>query len=279
MRNAVLGIVAAGTLAAQSVGGPVLGYVVDDGARLRPIYGSAASAHVGAAVREGVKDSWGELALLTDGTGVHAGKALEGNWAAVQPGALLDATGRSLLIVGEGTAPWRLALPERALTVRVSASGARALTLMADGSLAAWSAGGKAEWRLAASVWWSVTYAGERALAYDPAANTVLELGTGGELTVLRKLEGAGGRYELGIDMDGKFAVLLGEQALVAPLGDGPTRTVTLPEGSNRLEAVQGGKAFLLTRDPARPMWILDPAREEPLLVIPALGVEKGARP
>ena len=108
MKNVVLGFVAAGTLAAQSVGGPVLGYVVDGAARMRPIYGSAEAGHVGGAGREGVKDTWGAVAVLHDGTGIDAGKSLEGRWAAVQPGALLDATGRSLLIVGEGVAPWRL---------------------------------------------------------------------------------------------------------------------------------------------------------------------------
>lgn len=278
MKNVLLGLVAAGTMAGQSVGGPVLGYVVDGAARMRPLFGIPAAAHVGAAVREGVKDSWGELALLHDGTAVFAGQAMEGTWAAVQPGSLLDSTGRSLLIVGEGVAPWRLALPERAVAVRVSASGERALTLMADESLAAWSVGGKAEWRMAASVWWSVAFAGERAMAYDPAAHALFAVADGGGLTLLRKLDGAGGRYELGVDRAGKYAVLLGERALIVPLHGGDIRDVAVPEGSERLEAVQRGRAFLLTRNPAQPLWVLDPEREEPLLVIPALGVEKGGQ-
>ena len=53
-------------------------------------------------------------------------------------------------------------------------------------------------------------------------------------------------------------------------------RVVDVPEGSERLEAVQGGRAFLLTRNPARPLWVLDPETEDPLLVIPALAGEAG---
>lgn len=88
---------------------------------MHPLFGMAASAHVGAALREGVRDSWGELALLTDGTAMRNGVAVEGRWASVQPGAFLDATEREVL-VAEGAKPWRLALPERALAVRVSAA-------------------------------------------------------------------------------------------------------------------------------------------------------------
>lgn len=87
-----------------------------------------------------------------------------------------------------------------------------------------------------------------------------------------------GGRYELGVDANGKYAVLLGERALVVPLSGGDVRALAVPEGSDRLEIVEGGRAFLLTRDPARPLWGLDPEREEPLLVIPALGAEKGGQ-
>ena len=278
MRDLMLGFVAAGALTAQSVGGPVMGYVVDGAARMRPLYGMPAAGHVGAAVREGVRDSWGELALLADGTAMRGGEVLEGRWASLQPGAFLDATGRSVLVAGERAAPWRLALPERAVAVRVSASGERVLALLADESLTAWTAGGKAEWGMAASVWWSVAFAGERAMAYDPAAHSLLWLDGAGGTTLLRKLDGDGGRYTLAVDRAGRHAVLLGERALVVPVDGGGVRVVEVPEGSERLEAVQGGRAFLLTRDPARPMWVLDPERDAPLLVIPALGVETGGQ-
>jgi hypothetical protein len=278
MRAAILGIVAAGALTAQSVDGPVLGYVVDEAARMRPLYGMPAAAHVGAAVREGVRDTWGALSLMMDGTAMLGGKVLEGQWAALQPGALLDATGRSVMVTGDSVAPWRLALPERALAVRVSASGERVLALLTDESLTAWTSGGKAEWRLAAGAWWSIAFAGERAAAYDPAEHSLLWLDSGGVTTVIRKLEGEGGRYTLALDRAGKHAVLLGAQALVVPVGGGDVRVLEVPDGSERLEAVQEGRAFLLTRDPARPLWILDPEREDPLLVIPALQVEKVAQ-
>ena len=73
-------------------------------------------------------------------------------------------------------------------------------------------------------------------------------------------------------DAVGRYAVLLGERAFIVPAGGGEIREVDVPAGSERLEAVRGGRAYLLTRDPARPMWVLDPEREDPLLVIPALG-------
>ena len=101
MRNVILGLLAAGTLAAQSVGGPVMGYVVDGAARMRPLYGMPAAGHVGAVVREGVQDSWGTLALLANGTAMRGEEVLEGRWASLQPGAFLDTTGREALIVGE----------------------------------------------------------------------------------------------------------------------------------------------------------------------------------
>ena len=276
MRTMILGIVAAGAMAAQIVSGPVMGYVVDGAARLRPLNGMPGAGHVGAAMREGVRDSWGELALLEDGTAMRGGQVLEGQWGRLQPGAFLDETGRSVLVVGESVAPWRLALPERALAVRVSVSGERVLALLADESLTAWTAGGKAEWRMAASFWWAVAFAGERAMAYDPAAHSLLWLDGAGGTTLLRKLDGEGGRYRLAVDRAGKYAVLLGERALVVPVTGGEVRAVEVPAGSERLEAVHGGRAFLLTRDPGRPLWVLDPERESPLLVIPALGVETG---
>lgn len=276
MKKLFLQFVAAGTLSAQSVGGPLLGYVVDGEARLRPMYGMASAAHVGSAVREGVRDSWGTLALLADGTAVRNGVTLEGVWDSVQAGAFLDATGREVLVaVGS---PWRLALPERAVAVSVSASGERVVTVLADESVAVWSSGGKAEFRVAASKWWSVAFAGERALAYDPAANALLWLDGVEGVAVLRKLEGAGGRYALAVDQAGKQAILLGEKLLLAPLAGGEVRALTPPEGATRLEMMGGGRTFLLTRDPGRPLWVLDPEGAESLLVIPALTGEAGGR-
>jgi len=278
MRTAVCGLFVAGALAGQSLQGPVMGYVVDGSARMRPLYGMPAAGHVGAAVREGVRDSWGSLALLADGTALRDGVELEGRWATLQPGAFLDATGREALIAGESRGPWRLTLPEPALAVRVSASGERVLALLADESLTAWSSSGKAEWRMAASKWWSVAFAGERGMAYDPSAHALFWLDGAGGTTMLRKLDGEGGAYQMAVDRAGKNAVLLGGKALLVPVSGGDVRVVDVPEGSERLESLQGGRAFLLTRDPARPIWILDPDRKSPLLVVPALEVEKGGQ-
>ncbi|MFN0106646.1 MAG: hypothetical protein ACKV2U_31695 [Bryobacteraceae bacterium] len=278
MRTIIYGLMAAGTLAAQSVGGPVLGYVVDGGARMRPLNGMPAAAHVGAAIQEGVRDTWGELALLIDGTAMLKGQALEGRWASLQPGAFLDAAGREVLVTGESVTPWRLTLPERALAVRVSTSGERVLTLLADERLAAWTVGGKAEYSFAVSAWWSFAFAGERAMAYDPAANSLFWIDAGSGMTLLRKLAGDGGRYALAVDAAGKTAVLLSERALVVPVGGGDVTTIEMPEGAGRLEAMRGGRAYLLTRDPARPLWVLDPESENPLLVIPALENDNGAQ-
>lgn len=269
---------AAGALAGQSVGGPVLGYVVDEASRLRPLYGMASSAHIGAPVSEGARDSWGALILLADGTAMRGGQVLEGRWAKVQPGALLDESGQELLIAAEGRSPWRLTVAERALAVRVSDSGERVMTLLADGSLAGWNATGQAEFRLAGRESWSFAFAGERAIGYDPAANALVWLDAGGNETLLRQLPGEGGKFALGIERGGTRAVLLGERAIVVPLDGGETRVVDVPAGADRLEAVYGGRAFLLTRDPAQPLWVFDPAKEDPLLVIPALEREKGGK-
>lgn len=270
MKKTLLGLFAAGAMSAQSVGGPVLGYVVDGESRLHPLFGVPAAARVGAAVRDAVKDTWGDLALLADGTALRAGQPLDGRWSELQPGAFLDATGREVLVAASRGAAWRLTLPARALSVRVSASGDRVLALLADESLTAWSSSGKAEYRIAASQWWSFAFAGERALAYDPAAKSLNWIDDQGNLTPERQLS-LDGRYDLAVDSTSRFAVLLGEKAVVVSLGATDVRELSAPEGSERLEAVQGGRAFLLTRNPGRPLWILDPEREDALLVVPAL--------
>lgn len=277
MSKVLLGFVAAGALTAQSVGGPVLGYVIDGEARMRPVFGMAASAHVGAAIREGVRDSWGGLALLADGTGMRNGVAVEGRWASVQPGAFLDATEREVMVAAGGAA-WRLALPERALAVRVSASGDRVATILADESVAVWARGGGAEFRLPASQWWSIAFAGERVIAYDPAAHALvwLEGATGASRALA--LEGTEGPYSLAVDAAGRNAILLGERLLVAPLDGGEVRAFTPPPGAERLEPLAGGTTFLLTRNPARPMWVFDPGRTDGLLVIPAVAIEQGGQ-
>lgn len=277
MSKVFLSFVAAGALAAQSVGGPVLGYVVDSEARMRPLIGMAASAHVGTATRAGVRDSWGGLALLTDGTALQNGMALEGRWASVQPGAFLDSTEREVLVAGGGV-PWRLALPERAVSVRVSASGDRVATVLADESVAVWSRDGGAQFRVPASRWWSVAFAGERVIAYDPAGNELFWLDGATGASSIRKFEGAGAAVALAVDAAGKSAILLGERLLVVQLDDGEVRAFPPPPGAERLEALRGGQSFLLTRNPAQPMWVFDPGSADGLLVIPAVTAEKGGQ-
>jgi hypothetical protein len=276
-KSLLIGLAAAGAMAAQSLSGPVMGYVVDGGARMRPLYGMPSAGHVGGAVREGVQETRGALALLADGTAMRGETALEGAWARLEPGAFVDESGRELLVAaGEGDA-WRLTLPERALAVRVSASGQRVLTLLADESLAVWKQDGTAELRVNASIWWGIAFAGERAMGYDPAENGLFWLDGQGGKELVRKLEGEGGQYELAVEASGRYAVLRGAVGRIVPLDGGEIREVTLPEGSERLEAVHGGRAFLLHRNPGKPLWILDPSREDALLVVPAMVEEKGA--
>lgn len=278
MKRFVLGVTAAGALAAQSVGGPVLGYVVDGAARMHAVYGMPAAAHVGAAVREGVREAAGDLALGADGRAWRNGMELEGKWARLEPGALLDASGRQVLVAGGERAPWRLMLPAGARAVRVSPGGERVLTLLEDETMALWNTDGQAEFRVSAGEWWKIAFAGERAVAYDPAEHALLAFDGQGAATVLRKLDGTGGRYELGATRDGGQLVLLGEGNLtIVPAGGGEMRTMAAPEGAERLEPLRGGEAFLLGRDPARPLWILDPGKEQALVVIPALD-EKGGQ-
>lgn len=278
MKKWMLGVTAAGAMAAQTVGGPVLAYVVDSEARMHAVYGMPAAAHVGGAMREGVREAWGELSLLRDGTALRSGAKLEGEWARIDGGAFVDASGRELLVATGGRAAWRLTLPAAAEAVRVSASGERVLTLLEDESLAMWTAEGKVEFRMAASRWWSFAFAGERAMAYDPAVNSLFWLESQGGMNLFRKLDGEGERRSLALTASGRHAVLLGARAMVVPIGGGEVRAVDAPEGASRLEPLRGGESFLLTRDPARPLWVLDPEREDPFLVIPALAIEKGGQ-
>ncbi|MBI2685967.1 MAG: hypothetical protein HYX27_06605 [Acidobacteria bacterium] len=271
MKPLLCGLMAAGALAAQSVGGPVLGYVVDGEARMRPLYGSPSAAYIGEAVRDGVKETWGTLALLADGTALRNGIALEGKWASLDSGAFSDASGRELLIVPDTADPWRLTLPQQARAVRVSSNGDRAITLLSDESVALWSTGGKAEFRISAGAWWSIAFAGQRAMAYDPAEHALFWLDGPAGATLLRKLDGSGGSYSLAVDRAGNNAILVGEKALVVPLTGGDIRQFDVPEGAARLEALQGGRAFLLMRDTTKPIWLFDPGAVDPVLVIPAL--------
>lgn len=271
MKPFLLTALAASALTAQDVTGPVLGFVVDAQAALHPLVGIPSSAHIGAPVREDVRESWGSLALLTDGTALKNGQPLPGHWAALLPGAFLDESGRELLIVGETVEPWRLTIPDRALSVRVSISGAQVLTLLADESLASWSSSGAAGSRIQASQWWAIAFAGERPLAYDPAANALLWLDGPSGTTLARQLPGEGAQYLLAATRDGLSAVLLGTQLHIIPFDDGEIRSFSPPPGAQRLEPLHGGQSFLLTREVSRPLWVLQPSAKEPLHVIPAL--------
>lgn len=275
-KQILLTMTAAGALAAQTVNGPVLAYVIDGEAHLRPLLGVSASAHVGDPTKENVKEAWGRLVLLSDGTAIQGEVALEGAWTALQDGVFVDATGQELLVAAGDRAPWRVTLPQAALSIRVSADGGQILTLLADESLAAWNADGSAAYQFAASKWWGIAYAGNRAIAYDPAANALLWIDAQGARHVARELDFEPGQYQLAADPAGQNAVLLGAQAMIVPLNGGDVKSVVVPDGAKRLEPVDGGRAFLLMRDPSQPMWILDPSREEPLLVVPALAVDKG---
>lgn len=146
--------------------------------------------------------------------------------------------------------------------------------ILADESVAVWARGGGAEFRLPASKWWAVAFAGERVIA-DPSAHELLWLDGATGATRARKLDGAGGPYSLAMDAAGRNAILLGDRLLVAPLDGAEVRAFAPPPGAERLEALQGGQTFLLTRNPAQPMWVFDPGRADGLLVIPAAASEK----
>ena len=115
-------------------------------------------------------------------------------------------------------------------------------------------------------------------MAYDPAENSIFWLDGPGGMTLLRKLDGEGGAYALGVDKSGQTAILAGAKAYLIPIGEGDVKEIALPEGAGRLETLQGGRVFLLMGDPAKPMWILDPAAADPLLVIPALVAAEGGQ-
>jgi len=96
--------------------------------------------------------------------------------------------------------------------------------------------------------------------------------------SVALQLDGTEGLYSLAVDAAGRNAILLGERLLVAPLDGGEVRGFTPPPGAEQLEPLAGGTTFLLTRNPARPMWVFDPGRTDGLLVIPAVSIEKGGQ-
>ncbi len=259
---------------AQTVTRPALGYAVDAQGGLRRIHGMPAAAHVGEPILSAAKAAMGPLALLEDGTALRDGVALPGRWAELQPGVFLDAAGRQVLVaVGE---PRTIALPARGRTVRVSGNGRRVLALLEDGGLMAFGESGQSLFRVDAGAGWVFAFVPgtERAIAFDPASGVLASIGEDGVATALRTLDAAGGVTHLAVDASGAQAVLLsaGERRCwLAPLGAGEVSELAMPEGSEVLIPLQGGRVFQLGLRTSRPIWLLRPGAEERLLVIPML--------
>jgi hypothetical protein len=53
------------------------------------------------------------------------------------------------------------------------------------------------------------------------------------------------------------------------------TRALKAPDNTDTVRRSESGGVFPLSSDPSQPLWLLDPALEHPLLVVPAL-VEGG---
>lgn len=273
MRTLLLGFcLAAGAAIGAEVrlGGPVLGYVVDREGGLRPLQGVLGAATVGEVLREGVRDVSGQVLLLADGSAAVDGRLLEGAWEKLDRGVLIDGTGLRILA---GAAAEARAIGLNSRVLRAASSNGAVAALSEDGTLRVFGSSGEARFQMELGVFWSFAFVpgSEALVAYDPAANELVRIAESGAVHAMQKLPGAGTKYEIGADAGSGAVVLLHvESGRCLIVQDGATREMQAPEGAAVVESLPG-RGVLLHRDAARPLWILDTSREEPLVAIPAL--------
>jgi len=271
IRAAFIGATAiSGTVAmAQEASGPGIGYAIDGGGYVRPLRGIPAAAHYGERMEAATAAS-GELALLRDGTALRSGTRLAGTWAALEQGVFLSAD-RKRLLAGDGEAVWELTVPSAAISARVSGSGGWTAVVDASEGLTVWGRDGAPRFRVDASRWWSVDFAGTDLVAYDPAEHTVIRFDAYGNTTKKYALPGEAGRFALTV-LDKAFLLTEqdGRRAILLPHPEGEARELTLPVAAHEPFPIAGRQALLLHSNASGPLWVLDPTDSNLFVVIPA---------
>ncbi|MBM3783293.1 MAG: hypothetical protein FJW30_02980 [Acidobacteria bacterium] len=251
-------------LLAQTVHGPAIGYVVDAGAQLLPILGVPAAAHLGAPQPGAVKSADGDLILTASGQARRGATAFDGQWESLENRVFLNSD-RTRALTGAG---WeiRSALPIR----KAAGSASRLVAILADESLVAWAADGRQEYRLAASIWWSIAVSAKGDVyAFDPAARALLRIDAHGVSSALSELDanvsalGIAGDLIVLADFDG-------HRLFQYSFADASLRSFDAPAEANTLRMLAGDKGLLLSSDPAKPLWLFDPSLADPLVVVPA---------
>jgi hypothetical protein len=249
---------------AQSVGSPTLGYVIDADSRLLPILGVPGSARLGESLGAAAAAD-GSTVLRTNGEAYRGAQRIEGQWAFLENGVLLDAARRQGFARGR-----RYSFGSE--VAKAAASESRVLTLLANENLVAWDATGNAEFSVPASIWWSIALspAGE-IFAFDAAAKSLLRFDAQGRESVVAA-------FEDGIRIDA--LAVNATHAVMADLEHGKvyivdiaaksTRALKAPDNTDTVKPSESGGVFLLSSDPSQPLWLLDPSLKNPLLVVPA---------
>lgn len=250
---------------AQSVGAPTLAYVIDADSRLLPIVGVPGSARLGESLGAAAAGD-GATILRANGEAYRGAQRVEGQWASLENGVLLDAARQ------QGFAHGRRYSFGSAVS-KAASSESRVLTLLANESLVAWDATGNAEFSVPASIWWSIALspAGD-IFAFDAAAKSLLRFDAQGRESAVAAIDG-----EVRIDalaVNTTHAVMADLESATIYIVDIAARSVRVlkaPDNADTVKRSESGGVFLLSTDPSQPLWLLDPALENPLLVVPAL--------
>jgi len=254
---------------AQSVGAPTLAYVIDADSRLLPIVGVPGSARLGESLGAAAAAD-GATILRSNGEAYRGAQRVEGRWAFLENGVLLDAVRR------QGSAQGRRYSFGSAVH-KAAASESRVLTLLESENLVSWDTSGNAEFSVPAGIWWSIALspAGD-IFAYDAAAKSLLRFDAQGRESAVATLDG-----EVRIDalaVNATHAVLADlehTKLYVVDIAAKSVRTLAAPDNTDTVKRSDSGGVFVLSTDPSQPIWLLDPVGESPLLVVPAL-VEGG---
>lgn len=257
------------TVMAQSVGAPTLAYVIDADSRLLPIVGVPGSARLGESLGAAAAGD-GSTILRANGEAYRGAQRLEGQWAFLENGVLLDAARQ------QGFSRGRRYSFGSAVS-KAAASESRVLTLLADENLVAWDATGNAEFSVPASIWWAIALspAGD-IFAFDPAAKSLLRFDALGRESVVAAFE-EGTRIDA-LAVNATHAVMAdieNGKIYIVDIAAKSARALKAPGNTGTVKRSESGGVFLLSTDPSQPLWLLDPALENPLLVVPAL-VEGG---
>ena len=259
------------TALAQSVGAPTLAYVIDADSRLLPIVGVPGSARLGDSLGAAAAAD-GSTILRSNGEAFRGAQRIEGQWTSLENGVLLDTSRHHGCANGR-----RYAFGSK--VEKVASAQSRVLTLLANENLVSWDASGNAEFSVPVSIWWSIALSpGGDIFAFDAAAKSLLRLDAQGRESAVVTLNG-----DIRIDalaVNATHAVLAdieNEKLYIVDIAAKSSRTLDAPDNTATVKRSESGGVFVLSTDPSQPLWLLDPALENPLLVVPAL-VEGGRR-